>query len=80
MDSHGGWCTLAQEMRLLTQELKFKRRDHGAIAILGDLSAVASDWVHSDVSEKINGFNPADALCVTCSDSSFTPTLALNHF
>ncbi len=40
----GGWETLRQELAGLADELRFKPRDHGAVLLLGQLSAHASQW------------------------------------
>ena len=50
MDNHGGWLTLGREMIALAKELKFKRRYHYAIPVLGELSSVGSEWA-VDVSD-----------------------------
>lgn len=41
---HGGWDVLRLELEGLADELRLKPRQHGAVLILGELAAHASQW------------------------------------
>ena len=41
---HGGWEALRLELHSLADELQLKPRQHGAVLILGELAAHASQW------------------------------------
>jgi hypothetical protein len=44
MHNHGGWAALRTELEELVEELRHKPREHGALLVLGEIAAVASQW------------------------------------
>jgi len=44
MAEDGGWAALRRELDELVDELRHKPREHGAVLVLGEIAAVASQW------------------------------------
>ena len=44
MDQFGGWAALRAELDRLAETMRNKPREHGALPILGELAAFASQW------------------------------------
>ena len=44
LEECNGWETLCVELQGLAEELRFKPREHGAVLVLGEIAAHASQW------------------------------------
>ena len=44
LDEHGGWDVLRAELESLVEQFRNKPREHGAVLILGEIAAHASQW------------------------------------